>query len=184
MSPFILWLFFTLDRVISVFNILLGWSITYIILAILIWLIGGAMFTDGTDDKSATFWKWTSGFNKHMKKWNILAIVLFSVSLFFSTLLPNTKEAVAIVIIPKAIAYAQNNKELMKIPDNILKMANSFMEKKIGDWAKGLVPDSTKAPDSLVSKATTAIATAKEVVSDVKKTAETFKALKDTILKK
>ena len=141
MSPVILWLFFTLDRIIGVFGLLMVLSITYLGLIILICIIGGFCVQDSA--YSAVFspekyWGFCKGVGNRIKKYNIIAIVFLCLGICVITFMPNTKEAVAIVVIPKVLDYAKSNKEMMKIPDNVLKMANSFMEKKIKDWTVSL----------------------------------------------
>lgn len=46
-----------------------------------------------------------------------------------STLIPTTKEAAAIYLVPKIV----NNEELQKIPDNFLKLINEKMESYFND---------------------------------------------------
>jgi hypothetical protein len=148
MSPFILWLFFTLDKVLVAFNVFFVITLIFLIVMFLIWLIGGGVVSDRHSNSNEVFWEWTHGVAKHMKVWLILATVICLSSALGSVLVPNTKEAVAIVIIPKVIDYAKNNKNMMKIPDNILNMANKFMEKKIADWSLSISKDSAEAKDT------------------------------------
>jgi hypothetical protein len=131
MNPVMLWLFFVLDRVISVFDSIFVVSVFYCIGAFLIWAIGCGVTSDENDDEKKKQKWWKDGFKKATRPYTILVTVLLPVSLFISVLLPNTKEAVAIVVVPKVLEYASNSPELKKIPDNLMKMTNGFMEKKI-----------------------------------------------------
>jgi hypothetical protein len=154
----------------------MGLSIAALVILFLIWIIGGCI--NGTDKYgnliSEKFWEWSSAFNKHMRKWVVLAITLTSVTVVGSMLLPSTKEAVAIVVIPKVLDYAKNNENLMQIPDNVLNMANKFMEKKIADWSVGLSPetpeDTSMIKDTVASKNNidSQLVKAGEIIKDVK----------------
>jgi hypothetical protein len=170
MSPVVLWLFFTLDRIISTIHIILGLSIAALVVFFLIWLIAG--FSSSGDKygnlNNEKFWEWSAAFNKHMRKWVVLAITLTSVTTVGSMLLPNTKEAVAIVVIPKVLEAAKNNKQLMQIPDRVLTMANAFMEKKIADWSVGLSSEAPKDTTSSKNNIDSQIVKAGEIVKDMR----------------
>lgn len=184
MDPITLWLFFVLDRIIVSFQVLLTISASWLVGCLLVWLIGMGIKSSeiaGCSDKlllnKENQKQWSIYFGRITKPFNILATVILSVSFLVTVFLPNTKEAVAIVVIPKVIKYAATNPEMVKIPNNILKMANSFMEKKIEDWTKdaGLetpaVKDTTKTPpvDSVIADLTRRLETAKKIKEDVGK---------------
>jgi len=159
MSPLLLWLFFILDRVIDVFGGIMIISIIYLALVIAVALIGGfCVQSYRTEFSSKLYWDFCAGVGKHTKRYNILAIIFLCIGICAVTFLPNTKEAVAIAVIPKVIDYAKNNKEMVKIPDNVIKMANTFMEKKIQDWSQSLggSKDSSAVPIDSQIKAVTA----------------------------
>jgi len=179
MSPITLWLFFTLDRIIYSFDILLGISIVWLIGVLIIWLIGmGCKYKEGYSGYETRQKNWSAYFSHLTKPFNILATVILCLSFSVCTFLPNTKEAVAIVVIPKVIKYASTNPDAVKIPDNVLKMANSFMEKKIADWAKEMKLDTistispvtpTPSVDSVITNLTQKLEAAKKLKEDVGK---------------
>lgn len=45
-----------------------------------------------------------------------------------AVLIPSTKEMAAILIVPKLANSIASNKEIQKLPDNLLKLANSWIE--------------------------------------------------------
>lgn len=142
MSPVLLWLFFTLDKAIITFNSLFAASVTYAIIAFIVWAVGLGITHETYGAKQEKMDAWKVYFKKVTRPYTILAIVLIPLCLVLKMLLPNTKEAVAIVVVPKVLSYAANSPELKKIPDNLMKMTNGFMEKKIADWAKDIKLDS------------------------------------------
>jgi amino acid transporter len=173
MNSLTLWLFFTLDRIINVFQSIFEFSVAYIVVTFLIWAIGCGVTNDENDkEKKKQKW-WKDGFKKATKPYTILVTVLLPVSLALSTFLPNTKEAVAIVVIPKIVNHAVNNPELKKIPDNILKVANSFMEKKITEWAKDMKLDLMTIDSSKIKSLDSTINFLSNKLEEAKKLKET-----------
>jgi hypothetical protein len=140
MSPILLWFLFSFDKIISVTQTLTILSILYIITICIIWLIGGCCSADGAINESKKFWEFSDGLYRHTKSYTILVITILSVSIAIKMFLPNAKEAIVITVYPQA----------MKIPDNILKMSNAYMEKKIKDWTENI--EMSKITDSLPNK--------------------------------
>ena len=180
MSPIILWLLFTLDKVLALFSALGIASIVYLVVMLLVWLISACSLAYDYREgfRTGLFKDYTQKFSSFMKKWNILAIVFLSVSLIITTFVPNTKESIVIVVIPKVLEAAKDNKQLMQIPDKVLTMANVFMDKKIKDWTKSVVgSDTTTVPvDS-------EIVWAKGKLKELDSLRTEFNALKERVLK-
>jgi hypothetical protein len=175
MNPVMLWLFFVLDRVILVFDNIFVASVIYCIVAFLIWAVGCGITDDEYDNEKKKQKRWKDGFKKATRPYTIMVIVLLPVSLFVSVLLPNTKEAVAIVVVPKILKYASNSPELKKIPNNFMKMTNGFMEKKISEWARDLKlnsNDSVAQIDSTVALLTKKLEEAKKAKEAIGKALE------------
>lgn len=141
-----LYLAIILDKV----QFLLGWGLGLSITFIIIYFITmAAMFNvEGSDARESA-----AKFMKHFrdkKPWRIPFIIAICCAVI-STILPNTKEAVIIYIIPKVITASLKNEQLMRIPNNVLKMANTYMENKILKWTKDsevLKDSSSVAPDT------------------------------------
>lgn len=167
MSPILLWLLFSFDKILSITHTLTILSIIYFVAIIFIWLIGGGCVSNGAPNESKRFWEFSDGLYRRTKSYTILAITILSISIAVKMFLPNTKEAVVIVVFPKIINYASNNPQAMKIPDNILKMSNAFMEKKIKDWTENI--DVEKIVDSLPSKVTVIDSTVKKLEEGLNK---------------
>jgi predicted ferric reductase len=68
-------------------------------------------------------------FDKIKMKYKIGAYVLITIIGFLLIFIPNTKEAVAIYLIPKII----NNEQIQKLPDNTTKLLNAKLEQWIND---------------------------------------------------
>ena len=58
----------------------------------------------------------------------VLAFCIFITGILGRTFIPNTKQMIAIITIPKII----NNEQIQDMPDNALKLIN----KKLKEWAK------------------------------------------------
>lgn len=50
-----------------------------------------------------------------------------------SSLIPNRETIVAMVTIPTAINYVQNNEELKELPNNVVKFINDYLSDKSSD---------------------------------------------------
>lgn len=92
---------------------------TLIISVIIVVFIGGVWLDKGAhDDELEGIWK-------HIRFY--LLIPLFALILLI--ILPTTKQVAAIYFIPKVIS----NKQVRKMPDKIVKLANSWMDEQIKD---------------------------------------------------
>lgn len=107
------WQMYWLTRLDS----LIGASLPFMILGVLFsvaWVVVKAINIqeqDGAVDKFLSF-----------SKWFVFPILL--IGLIGQTLIPSTKDMAAILVAPKIL----NNSEVQKLPDNILKLANEWME--------------------------------------------------------
>lgn len=72
-----------------------------------------------------------SEYNHIWKKLLKINCIVYIPLLIFSILIPNTKQAAAIVVLPRVLSYASENNELEKLPVNILKAANSWLESQV-----------------------------------------------------
>lgn len=61
---------------------------------------------------------------KNMKKVWRVSVPVGALVLLISTFIPTTKEAVAMIVVPKIL----ENEKVQKLPDNFLNLANEWME--------------------------------------------------------
>lgn len=76
------------------------------------------------------------GFKKPFK----YTIIIFIISTIMITAVPTTKEASAIYMLPKII----NNEHVQKLPENVVKLLNSKLEKWISDTVGETLNTETK----------------------------------------
>lgn len=181
MSAFALYLFFMLDSFKNAADVFLTITIVTTCVSLAVFGIGflAVRFENYVNEKdrvqSANDWcsRWLSTW----KWWRRIIIPVFCVSLAFKIFLPNTKQAVAIYIIPKVINAAAQNKELMELPQDIVRVAKLYLNKVMVKWSTEIEQDlsvgghgSTIAKvDSTVGKSDGAvISKAEQAVKDAK----------------
>lgn len=69
---------------------------------------------------------------KISKKWFSIPVIFAVFSFIVGFFIPTTKEMAAIILLPKITNAIQNNEELKKLPENVLQLAN--------DWINELKP--------------------------------------------
>ena len=145
MSAFALYLFFMLDSFRSVADAFLFLSIVMLCIGLTIFGIGFLVFRSDTtvDDRLriSDANEWCEKWLRVWKWWRSILIPVFCVSLTFLVFLPNTKQAVAIYVIPKVINAAAHNKELMELPQEVVKMAKLYLNKVMVKWSKDIEKD-------------------------------------------
>lgn len=67
-----------------------------------------------------------------IKSWTRSLVILFCITLFVATVIPNTKQAAIIYCLPKII----NNEHTHNISDKILKLSNLWLDEKIKEATK------------------------------------------------
>jgi len=145
MNPFVLYLFFMLDSFRVVANMFFGLTSTCIVIGLLVFSIGflanryEALEGETARIKNATDWceRWL----KVWKWWRRILIPVFCVSLALNIFLPNTKQAVAIYVIPKVINAASQNKELMELPQDVVRVAKLYLNKMMVKWSQDIEDD-------------------------------------------
>lgn len=89
----------------------------------------------------ASFGKEEDNFFKKLKRAFISLIIvstLFGVAYIF---IPTTKEVAFIYLTSKTTKWAENNEQVQKLPDNVLKMLNTKMEQYIEETLKDEVKE-------------------------------------------
>jgi len=117
-----------LDALIHVVN---GIAITIIFATAAAWIIVMSSIENNCDVSDA-FWK----AKKFLVWWSPISAVLFFLCIVSSLMIPTTKEAVAIIVLPKIINSAIKSGELEKLPKEIVAVAYG--------WTRELSPDSIK----------------------------------------
>lgn len=115
MTAFDIYLISTLDSVLTVCTVLTGISIT----AIVISFIG---YVEDNDNK----------FLQYLKK----AVTVFVCSVLAFVFIPSSKTVLAMYTIPPVITAAQTNQEMQKLPENVLKFINNYLENELNDKEK------------------------------------------------
>jgi hypothetical protein len=77
---------------------------------------------------------------KKVKPWIKPAFVVFCVAVFLNAIVPTTKQAAVVYCLPKIV----NNEQAKKMPDNLLKLANSWIDEAVSKVEKA-IPE--KPPD-------------------------------------
>lgn len=62
-----------------------------------------------------------------VKPWSKPFFIVFCVFLFSNVLVPDTKQAAVVYCLPKVV----NNEQVQKIPDNLLRLANTWIDEAI-----------------------------------------------------
>jgi len=178
MSAFALYLFFMLDSFRSVADAFLFLSIVMLCIGLTIFGIGFLVFRSDTtvDDRLriSDANEWCEKWLRVWKWWRSILIPVFCVSLTFLVFLPNTKQAVAIYVIPKVINAAAQNKELMELPQEVVKMAKLYLNKVMVKWSEEIQEDlssedNSDSVDTVVSdSALTPMARAEQAARDAK----------------
>ena len=65
-------------------------------------------------------------------KWIKRSLALIAASVLIASIVPNTKEAAVIYLLPKIA----NNEQVQKVPENFVKLLNTKMEAWIADFEK------------------------------------------------
>lgn len=108
MTAFDIYLISTLDSILTVCGLLAGVSVTAAVLS-----IGAYVNFDNVK------------YLKCLKK----AIAVFICSVLALVFIPTSKTVLAMYTIPPVIAAAQTNQEIQKLPENVLKFINNYLEK-------------------------------------------------------
>lgn len=119
MDYFLLYLILRLDAVSNagfIFAIITG-----IIFAITL-LISALNYND-EEAKNAT------------KPWAISFSVVFVITLLLTVMVPSTKQAAVVYCLPKII----NNEQVQKVPDNLLRLANQWIDDQITETTETVV---------------------------------------------
>ena len=69
------------------------------------------------------------------KPWLKPTAIIFCIFMFLGSMIPNTKQAAVVYCLPKII----NNKQAKKIPDNLLRLANAWID-EAADKAEKVIP--------------------------------------------
>jgi len=74
----------------------------------------------------------TGDYKREIKRYYKLSAAALLISSILLVMIPTTKEAAAIYLIPKIV----NNEQVQKIPDNAMKLLNTKMEAWIADMTE------------------------------------------------
>jgi len=123
-----MYFFVMLDNIKSIFGVIMGISMTVVVI-ILIMAFLSALYI--FIDYSLHDWDCFTKFFTHK-----ITIIIFSITFCLSwigfitkTMIPSTKQAAIIYIVPKVI----NNEHAKEIPENLIKFVNKYLEENIGD---------------------------------------------------
>lgn len=145
MSPFVLYLFFMLDGFRSASDLFLGLSSAAMGGGLVVFCISFMCIrfdAAGCNTENAKNAKeWSERWVRVWKWWRRILIPVFCVSLAFNIFLPNTKQAVAIYVIPKVINAAAQNKELMELPQDVVRVAKLYLNKMMVKWSEEIQKD-------------------------------------------
>lgn len=115
MTAFDIYLISILDGVLNVCTV-------FMCVSGIVIFIGFIEYTENCDTK----------FLKRFKK----AITVFVCSVLAFVFIPSSKTALAMYAIPPVIVAAQTNQEMQKLPDNVLKFINDYLEKELNEKEK------------------------------------------------
>ena len=108
MTAFDIYLISTLDSVLTLCGLLAGASIVAVVISL-------SAYTEFGNIK----------YLKCLKK----AIIIFVFAGLALVFIPSSKTAIAMYTVPPVLEAVQNNKEIQKLPDNVLKFINNYLEK-------------------------------------------------------
>ena len=109
----------------------LAW-LSFMVLAMVLFWLGIHWGTKYTSHEEGL-----SDFTKKYRKPILIPLICLLLFAFLSVVIPTTKEAVAIYMIPKIA----NNEQVQKLPDNALKFLNGKFEQWINDMADAKKPE-------------------------------------------
>lgn len=110
MTPFQIYLITRLDNI----NCALGsiWIVAAI-LSIIMFIATAIVFSDGNDEDCRVF-----------KKWLFRCMGIFLITMGINIFVPTTKDIIAMYTVPAVL----NNAEAKKLPTNVLKFVNEWLE--------------------------------------------------------
>lgn len=118
-TALLLYLYVVFDNVAGVCNAIITFSLIAMAINIIVFLI--VWGEDGTEDA-------TKVLEKSKKLWKKIRLFpIFIASLLFITLYPD-KEDLALIFGGTALVHVAQTEEAQKLPDNLLKAANAFLE--------------------------------------------------------
>jgi hypothetical protein len=129
MSALDIYFLLKLDAMIGLVR---GIGVTVIMVNIATWIFIMTVFENECDlpDTEKTKIKHS------IARWSIISAIFCFLCIGSSMMIPTTKEAVAIIVLPKIINSATNSGELEKLPEDIVAIACG--------WTRALSPDSIK----------------------------------------
>lgn len=149
MNPFVLYLFFTLDNFRTAADVFLFITSVAFIVGLLAFCIGylaqrdeGYTY-DGVRIPRAN--EWCARFKKVWGWWGRVLVPIFCVSLAIIVAVPNTKQAIAIYVIPRVVEAAANNEDLMALPQDVVEVARAYLKKVMTEWAQEVEEKATGA---------------------------------------
>jgi hypothetical protein len=147
MEYFLMYLFVKLD---SFNGLLIGFAIAFLFYGFTSGgAVGGIVISAEYNPKEPPMEKWKR-IIKTLKSVPIL--ITGFIFIILANLLPTTKEAAVIYVVPKIVNVVTANKEIQKLPNNILQLANAWIEElkpadareAIRETAKEAVKETTK----------------------------------------
>jgi len=140
MNAFALYLFFTLDSFRTCAEVFLTLSSALFVVGLLVFGIGFLVtrYESYTRDdvRLPRADEWCARWKSMWKWWGRILIPVFCMSLAIYVALPNTKQAIAIYVIPKVLEAAKNNDDLMALPQDVVKVARTYLKKVMTEWAR------------------------------------------------
>jgi len=116
MSPFLLYLIIKLDAITNFLQMVSA-------LPLMIAAIGVMWFIIVIDHT-----KENKGKAKKIAKYTIIALTFFLIVHGFRTLIPTTKEAAILLVVPKTINSINKNEKLKNIPNKLLDLADDWID--------------------------------------------------------
>lgn len=115
MTAFDIYLISTLDGILNICTVLFCISGIFTVIS----FIG---YAENCDSK----------FLQHFKK----ALTVFVCSVLAFVFIPSSKTVLAMYTIPPVIVAAQTNQEMQKLPENVLKFINNYLENELNEKEK------------------------------------------------
>lgn len=119
MNMWLMYLILKLDDIANGLKASCALSMTILIVTLVMFIFSSLMVGD--------FPKGVASVKKTINSLFKWAIPILIVSFLLHIILPTTKQAAAIYFVPKVI----NNKEVQKMPDKLVTLANSWMDEQI-----------------------------------------------------
>jgi len=144
MSMVATYLLLMLDNIKHVLDCLMGWGMVYIIATVIVLFIAWTIYED-CYHKCDVAYSVLDFLGKRLKRINIGIFIAIWLIFGINSLIPTTRQMAIMYVVPEI----SMNEEAQKIPDNVLKFINQYLEDSIGEKLDDLKKD---AKNQIVKK--------------------------------